>query len=105
MTESAHDDVSTRAVASCRAVEFVSEEAGREACRREQRHDRGEEPRDLERDGERLPGSGGRHEVQGEEEQRVVHRRGHRDATRLEVADDAERERDDPDDDRGHHPA
>ena len=101
VAEPAHDHVTPRPVAGGHPVELVAEQAGGEADGGEQRHHGSEEAGDLERHRERLPRIGRRHEVQGEEEQRVVHRGRHRHAAGPEVADDTERERSDPDGDRG----
>ena len=98
--EPAHDHVSPRPVAGGHPVELVTEEAGGEAHRREQGHDGGEEAGDLQGHRDRLPRSGRRHEVQGEEEERVVDGRRRRHPAGPEVADDTQRERHDPDDDR-----
>ncbi len=103
--EPAHDHVPPHPVAGGHPVELVAEEAGGEPHRREQGHDRREEPGDLERHRDRLPRPGGWHEVQGEEEQRVVDGRRRRHPAGAEVADDTQRERHDPDGDRHDGPA
>ena len=103
--EPAHDHVPPYPVAGGHPVELVAEEAGGEAHRREQGHDGREEPGDLQRHRDGLPRPGGWHEVQREEEQRVVDGRRRRHPAGAEVADDTQRERHEPDGDRHDRPA